>query len=81
MDEYADEVDKALKDSQSGQQMSRAGRLAMELAAEKRRLMTELEEVQAENDDLKSKGSAKRPWSLPGASLAHSPQLLKNNRL
>ncbi|MFQ3364141.1 MAG: hypothetical protein ACI883_001114 [Candidatus Azotimanducaceae bacterium] len=33
---------------------SRAGRLAMELATEKRRLMDELKEVQAENDDLKS---------------------------
>ena len=33
---------------------SRAGRLAMELATEKKRLMDELKEVQAENDDLKS---------------------------
>jgi hypothetical protein len=34
--------------------ISRAGRLSMELAAEKKRLMDELREVQAENDDLKS---------------------------
>ena len=33
---------------------SRVGRLAMELATEKKRLMDELKEVQAENDDLKS---------------------------
>ena len=54
VDIEAEFIDKTLEDSQSGHQMSRAGRLAMELAAEKRRLMTELEEVQAENDDLKS---------------------------
>ena len=54
VDIEAEFIDKTLKDSENGQQMSRAGRLAMELSAEKRRLMTELEEVQAENDDLKS---------------------------
>ena len=34
--------------------VSKAGRLAMELSAEKKRLLTELKELQAENDDLKS---------------------------
>ena len=33
---------------------SRAGQLAIELAAEKKRLQDELRELQAENDDLKS---------------------------
>lgn len=33
---------------------SRAGQLAVELAAEKKRLQDELRELQAENDDLKS---------------------------
>ena len=54
VDIEADFIDKTLGEPQNGHLMSRAGRLAMELAAEKRRLMTELEEVQAENDDLKS---------------------------
>jgi len=36
-----------------GSQMSKAGRLAMELATEKKRLKTELEELQAEADDLR----------------------------
>ena len=54
VDLEAEFIDPTFKDSANSQQMSRAGRLAMELAAEKRRLMTELEEVQAENDDLKS---------------------------
>ena len=34
--------------------VSKAGRLAMELSAEKKRLLRELKELQAENDDLKS---------------------------
>ena len=34
--------------------VSKAGRLAMELSAEKKRLLMELKELQAENDDLKS---------------------------
>ena len=34
--------------------VSKAGRLAMELSAEKKRLLTELKELQAENEDLKS---------------------------
>ena len=36
VDIEAEFIDKTLGDSQSGHQMSRAGRLAMELAAEKR---------------------------------------------
>ena len=36
-----------------GSTMSKAGRLAMELAQEKRRLQTELSELQAEADDLR----------------------------
>ena len=34
--------------------VSKAGRLAMELSAGKKRLLMELKELQAENDDLKS---------------------------
>ena len=36
-----------------GEPVSRAGKLATELAAEKRRLQHDLRELQAENDDLK----------------------------
>jgi len=36
-----------------GSQMSKAGKLAMELATEKKRLKQELEELQAEADDLR----------------------------
>ena len=39
---------------QSQMPVSKAGRLAMELSAEKKRLLTELKELQAENEDLKS---------------------------
>ena len=42
VDIEAEFIDKTLGEPQNGHQMSRAGRLAMELAAEKRRLMTEL---------------------------------------
>ena len=34
--------------------VSKAGRLAMELSTEKKRLLTELKELQADNEDLKS---------------------------
>ena len=36
-----------------GSTMTKAGRLAMELATEKKRLKAELEELQAEADDLR----------------------------
>ena len=42
------------EDRQSQMPVSKAGRLAMELSAEKKRLLTELKELQAENEDLKS---------------------------
>ena len=42
VDIEAEFMNKTLGEPQNGPQMSRAGRLAMELAAEKRRLMTEL---------------------------------------
>ena len=42
------------EEKQGQMPVSKAGRLAMELSAEKKRLLTELKELQAENDDLKS---------------------------
>ena len=42
------------EDRQSKMPVSKAGRLAMELSTEKKRLLTELKELQAENEDLKS---------------------------
>ena len=47
--EVSEEVHDKFKDSQ----MSKAGRLAMELAQEKKRLSQELAELQAEADDLR----------------------------
>ena len=42
------------EDRQGRMPVSKAGRLAMELSTEKKRLLTELKELQAENEDLKS---------------------------
>ena len=46
-------VSEEVHDKFEGSTMSKAGRLAMELAQEKRRLQTELSELQAEADDLR----------------------------
>lgn len=48
-DALSEEVKEHYKDSQ----MSKAGKLAMELAQERKRLMTELSELQAEADQLR----------------------------
>jgi len=42
-----------VKEQFKGSQMSKAGKLAMELAQERKRLNQELEELQAEADDLR----------------------------
>jgi hypothetical protein len=46
-------VSEEVHDRFEGSTMSKAGRLAMELAQEKRRLQTELSELQAEAEDLR----------------------------
>ena len=47
---------------------SKAGRLAMELAAEKKRLAQELEELQGEYDDIKPlTPTGTRDWYVSGA--------------
>ena len=46
-------VSEEVHDRFEGSTMSKAGRLAMELAQEKKRLQTELSELQAEADDLR----------------------------
>lgn len=48
-DRLSEEVKEQYKDSQ----MSKAGKLAMELAQERKRLLTELSELQAEADQLR----------------------------
>ena len=47
------EVSEEIHDKFEGSTMSKAGRLAMELAQEKKRLAQELAELQAEADDLR----------------------------
>ena len=47
------EVSQEIHDKFEGSTMSKAGRLAMELAQERRRLQQELEELQAEAEDLR----------------------------
>lgn len=47
------EVSQEIHDKFEGSTMSKAGRLAMELAQERRRLVQELEELQAEAEDLR----------------------------
>ena len=46
-------VSEEIHEKFEGSQMSKAGKLAMELAQEKKRLKQELEELQAEADDLR----------------------------
>lgn len=48
-----DLVSEEVHDRFEGSTMSKAGRLAMELAQEKKRLQTELSELQAEAEDLR----------------------------
>jgi len=52
-DKEGDIVSEEVHDKFEGSTMSKAGRLAMELAQEKKRLAQELAELQAEADDLR----------------------------
>lgn len=51
--EIEEDIADDIKDRYKGSTMSKAGRLAMELAQERKRLRQELEELQAEADDLR----------------------------
>jgi len=47
-----EEIDEDIKDRYKGSQMTKAGKLAMELAQERKRLKQELSELQTEVEDL-----------------------------
>ena len=52
-DKIENEIHDDVKEQFKGSQMSKAGKLAMELAQERKRLNQELEELQAEAEDLR----------------------------
>ena len=65
-----DEMSEAVESAKMHNITSKAGRLAMELAAEKKRLAQELEELQGEYDDIKPlTPTGTRDWYVKWSSM------------